>query len=190
MCRKWIAWTMLLAVAAFVAGCGGSTPDDTAQQPAEPVAESVPPALAAPPPPPPAEEPPAPPAGEEPLAEPPADVIPPGMEAAPAMAGVGRKGRGYGSGLVATPIASLFRTKDRMQFVQVAHTLNIYKGMHGRMPKSHDEFMKEVVERYNLQLPELPAGHEYFYDAELAAKIGTVAPEDPDRMPLKVLRPE
>jgi hypothetical protein len=41
-----------------------------------------------------------------------------------------------------------------------------FKGEEGRKPKNHEEFMRVVVPRYELQLPELEEGHEYLYDPD------------------------
>jgi len=198
MCKEWIVLGMILVAFALLGGCGGDAADRAEQPPAVAGGDSTPadtgPAPPPPPPPPrakaaPAEETAAATDAEPAATEPPADAVPPGREAAPAVGHVGRKGQGYGSGMVATPLAAVFQTKDRLQFLQVAHTLNNYKAMNGHFPKSHDEFMKQVIERNGLQLPLLPRGQEYFYDAEVAATIDTVDPSDPERMPLKVLRP-
>jgi len=203
MRNKPTAWVLALSVALCV-GCGGdesdngSKPDESQQGGAEGGA-AVPgdeTSTASPPPPPPPPPPPTAASGESPSpdGQQPADQTepagpPPNTVATPAMPGVGAKGRDYGSGPIATPIATMFQTGQRIKFLQVAHTLNNYKGLHGHFPKSHEEFMKEIIERNGLELPVLPRGHEYFYDAEMAAKIDTIDPKDPDRMPLLAVRP-
>jgi len=200
MKRKPIAWVLALSAALFV-GCAGNGADK-GSKPDEPQkggvegATAVPgdgtsAALPPPPPPPPATasgESPAP-AGRQPAEQTEPTGPPPNMVATPAMPGVGAKGRDYGSGPIATPIATMFRTRQRLKFLEVAHTLNMYKAMHGHFPKSHEEFIKEIIERNGLELPTLPRGHEYFYDAKMAAKIDTIDPSDPDRMPLLAVRP-
>jgi len=199
MKSKPTAWFLALSVVLFV-GCGGSGADkgpkpDESQQGGAASGTAVPgdeTSSALPPPPPPqataSGESPAP-AGQQPAEETKPTGPPPNMVATPAMPGVGAKGRDYGSGLIATPIATMFQASQRIKFLQVAHTLNNYKGLHGHFPKSHEEFMKEIIERNGLQLPMLPRGHEYFYDAEMAAKIDTIDARDPDRMPLLAVRP-
>jgi len=192
------AWVLTLSVALLL-GCGGggtdeaSTPDES--QPAgtasDPAASGEKTSSELPPPPPPStasDESPAPDGEETPAGTEPARPGP-DMVAEPAMPGVGAKGRDYGSGPVATPIATMFRTRQRLKFLQVADTLNKYKAMNGHFPKSHEEFMKEIIKRYGFELPTLPRGHEYFYDAEMAAKIDTIDVSDPDRMPLMAVRP-
>jgi hypothetical protein len=192
------AWVLTLSVALLL-GCGGggtdeaSTPDES--QPAgtasDPAASGEKTSSELPPPPPPStasDESPAPAGEETPAATEPAGPGP-DMVAEPAMPGVGAKGRDYGTGPVATPIAAMFRTQQRIKFIEVAHALKMYKAINGHSPKSHEEFMREIIQRNGLKLPTLPPGHEYFYDAEVAAKIDTVDPSDPDRMPLMVLKP-
>ncbi len=126
---------------ALIAGCSGSESDDTATSPSE-----TPPTIQPPPPPPP-------------------PTAPPKMVQEEATPGVGKKGRGYGTGPVATPIAAYFRTRQRIVFnIQIQPTMNLYKAQHGHFPKSHDEFIKEIIKKNRIQLPELPEGHRYVYD--------------------------
>jgi hypothetical protein len=94
---------------------------------------------------------------------------PPAVETVrePVAPGIGRKGRNYGSGPVATPIRALFSTKERLVFdVQIPNALNIYKAINGNFPKTHEEFMKEIIKANGIKLPELPEGHKYVYDPE------------------------
>ena len=46
----------------------------------------------------------------------------------------------------------------------VDHSLNIFYATNGRYPKDHDEFMREIIKKNNLQLPKLPYGASYEYD--------------------------
>jgi hypothetical protein len=79
--------------------------------------------------------------------------------------GVGEKGRGYGAGPIATPVATYFITRERIAFdIQVPHAMQLFKAMEGRMPKSHEEFMEKIIKANQIQLPKLPEGHRYVYD--------------------------
>ena len=80
--------------------------------------------------------------------------------------GVGAKGRDYGSGPVATPVAALFAAKERIAFdIQIPHALELYKAEHdGHGPKTHEEFMKTIIQTNHIQLPALPSGQHYRYD--------------------------
>ena len=80
--------------------------------------------------------------------------------------GVGRRGRGYGGGMVTEPIRQYFRVQQRMQFILMDKAIRDYKTLNGRMPKTHDEFMKEIIKANAIRLPELPDGEEYIYDPE------------------------
>lgn len=80
--------------------------------------------------------------------------------------GVGRRGRGYGGGMVTEPIRQYFRVQQRMQFILMEKAIRDYKTLNGRMPKTHDEFMKEIITANAIRLPDLPDGEEYIYDSE------------------------
>jgi hypothetical protein len=98
-------------------------------------------------------------------AEPPAE----GEQLEKAEAGAGAKGRDYGGpGFVTTPIETMFRVEDRLAFdVKVPEAMKLYKAEHNNKgPKSHAEFMKVIIEANRIQLPELPAGNSYWYDAK------------------------
>jgi hypothetical protein len=101
-------------------------------------------------------------------AKPAAETPPPGMIAEKADVGSGDKGRGYGEGIVATPVATYFAARERIMFtIQIPKLLEAYKFEHDmKGPKSHEEFMKEVIKKYGIELPTLPPGHKYWYDAK------------------------
>ena len=78
--------------------------------------------------------------------------------------GVGRKGQGYGSDPITAPIRARFRIADKLVFDQVTQAMNVYKAVHEHFPRTHNEFMKGIIEANNLSLPELPPGEKYEYD--------------------------
>jgi len=103
---------------------------------------------------------------------------PPGMVRVKAKVGVGAKGR-YDLGVITTPAATYWAARERIMFtIQIPKCLEAYKFEHDfKGPPSHKEFMKEVVEKYHLQLPTLPPGHRYYYDpAEELLMIERPAP--------------
>ena len=101
----------------------------------------------------------------------------------PATVGVGKKGRGYGAGPIATPIAAYFSTKQRMVFdIQIPSAMNTYRALNGHFPKSHEEFMKKIVKKNSIRLPELRSGKQYVYDPDKAAKMSTYDPQNPPLM--------
>jgi hypothetical protein len=82
-----------------------------------------------------------------------------------AAVGAGAKGRGYGEGMVATPVATYFFIKERLAYdIQIPHALNLYKATEGHAPKTHEEFMEKIIKFNHIKLPELPPGETYRYD--------------------------
>ncbi|MCU0963169.1 MAG: hypothetical protein MUF48_24005 [Pirellulaceae bacterium] len=89
----------------------------------------------------------------------------------PAAVGVGIRGRKLDDPklvqMIVTPARALFRTRERVVFeVQIPHALQLYEATNGTKPKSHDEFMQQIVQFNQIQLPELPPGQRYVYDPE------------------------
>jgi hypothetical protein len=113
---------------------------------------------------------------------PPAPTPPPEAEKKvekKAEVGVGKKGRGYGKGVVATPAASLFAVRERLVFeVQIPEAMKLFKATEDRAPKSHEEFMEKIIAANNIKLPELPDGDRYRYDPKTAQlMVESPAPE-------------
>lgn len=98
--------------------------------------------------------------------EPSADQPTPHVEKADV--GVGTKGKDYGGGIITEPARVFFRVEERITFQQVEHAKNLYKAEHGQFPESHEAFMEKVIEANQIELPGLPEGAEYWYDAEEA----------------------
>ncbi len=65
-----------------------------------------------------------------------------------------------------TPVETYFRTLDRVAFeIQIPSAMKLYKASHNNKgPKTQEEFMNVIIKENAVQLPELPAGDEYFYD--------------------------
>lgn len=82
--------------------------------------------------------------------------------------GVGRRGQGYGGGIITEPIRARFRIEDKLRFDQIQQAMSLYKATNERYPKTHAEFMKEIVQANNIPLPELPPGERYVYDPKTA----------------------
>jgi len=86
-----------------------------------------------------------------------------------AAAGVGKKGRIEGEGLLRSPIKAYFTIPQRLAFeALIPHAIQIYKANdpQGKGPRTHEIFMKEIIEKEQIQLPELPEGDRYEYDPE------------------------
>jgi hypothetical protein len=149
--------TTVIAVPALLLGCGGTEQPADVDQPQRP---DVVPEMPGPPP-----MPPAAPAESEASA----DTGGVSLDLKPAEVGVGEKGRGYGTGPVATPLKARWAAAERMVFdVQIPQAMNLYKATHGDPPASHDQFMAEIIEKNQINLPELPQGERYHYDPERA----------------------
>ena len=102
--------------------------------------------------------------------------VKPETERVEAKAGVTGKGQ-YGQkggedprDIITVPVGEYWRTKERTVFdIQIPHAMNLYKAMNDdKMPASHDEFMKNIIETNHIKLPDLPEGHKYIYNPETA----------------------
>jgi len=83
--------------------------------------------------------------------------------------GVGKKGRGYGGGMISEPAKQYFSIRERVVFqIQIPQAMKHFKAIDpdGNGPVSHKDFMEKIVNEANVELPELPRGEEYWYDAE------------------------
>lgn len=178
----------MLVLVSLVGGCGENDPFDT-EKPRRGPAMGVGGALAPvnldvegskakpPPPPPPANNqanpsdtdtlpPPPPPANTTDDQTPP--PVDPNVEQVEAGVGVEtKKGHGYGSGPIATPVAAYFSVRERIALMQVAQGLQNYKALNGHAPKTHKEFMEKIIKEGGVALPQLRTDdHRYVYDPE------------------------
>lgn len=86
--------------------------------------------------------------------------------------GVGKKGRKLekhkGTGqIIAQPAVSYFRAQEKIVFeIVIPKNMQLFQATNGRFPRSHEEFMKEIVEFGQVRLPELPEGKRYVYDPQ------------------------
>jgi hypothetical protein len=90
-------------------------------------------------------------------------------ETVKAEAGVGLRGRRLEDEhlvqMIVTPARELFRIEQRLVFdVQIPHALDLYQALNGSRPKSHEEFMKQIIAANQIALPALPEGERYVYD--------------------------
>jgi len=89
----------------------------------------------------------------------------------PAQVGVGAPGQGLQDPklvqMIVTPARALFSAQERLVFeVSVPHAVQLYEATQGRRIRSHAEFMEYVIRANQIQLPKLPAGQRYVFDAE------------------------
>ena len=84
-----------------------------------------------------------------------------------AEAGVGKQGQKIKdhNGPLATPVKALFKTKQKLVFMNVKRALDLYEIQFG-YPKSHVQFMEKIIRANSIELPELPFGQRYEYDTD------------------------
>ena len=69
--------------------------------------------------------------------------------------------------MIATPAVTLFAVEQRAVFdIQIPKSMQLWKPPTVRKPKSHEEFMSQIIKANSIQLPELPAGKIYRYHPE------------------------
>ena len=62
--------------------------------------------------------------------------------------------------LIVGPVKAFFNTKEKIVFdIQLPQSAQLFNALHGRDPKTHEEYMKEVVGQ--IKLPRLPEGKVY-----------------------------
>ena len=73
--------------------------------------------------------------------------------------------------MIVQPAVTLFAVRERAVFeIQIPQAMQLWEASNGRKPKSHEEFMDQVIKANNIKLPELPEGKIYRYhpdDAQL-----------------------
>lgn len=77
----------------------------------------------------------------------------------------GKKSRGVG-GYAGAVFGARFWAEHQMIINNINHALQLYNATHGNYPKTHDEFMEEIIKFNQIKLPELDEGIEYIYDPE------------------------
>lgn len=79
--------------------------------------------------------------------------------------GVGAQGRFDTPGYTFVVLRSYFLTKQRLELeVKVPEALKLYQAEHGYLPKTVEDFNRDIIEANGIKLPELPKGHRYVYD--------------------------
>ena len=74
----------------------------------------------------------------------------------------------YDPGIVTTPISANFSMKQQMIFdFQIPKALELFEQLRNRRPNSHQEFMREIIQKGNVRLPTLPRYYRYIYDPEV-----------------------
>ncbi len=163
-----------VVLAGCLSGCESAPSDSDASARSAAKARSLPPPLPPPLEPAAAAQPAAPAAGDTTMSQsaaPSESAAAPGTTRVPAAVGVGIKGRRLDDPklvkMIVTPARALFSTRERVVFeMQIPHALQLYEATNGTKPKSHEEFMQQIIQFNQIQLPELPPGQRYVYDPE------------------------
>jgi len=102
--------------------------------------------------------------------QPPAAAPQPAENRIAAQVGVGRRGHLDPQGRISiysSSVNAFFRTRENLTYnVQIPHAMNLYKATHGRAPRTHEEFWREIIQINNLRMPELNEGYTYEYDPQ------------------------
>ena len=70
--------------------------------------------------------------------------------------------------LMTGPVQAYFKTRERIIFdIALPKSAQLFNALNSRDPKTHEEYMKEVVESAQIKLPELPSGMVYRYRPEV-----------------------
>jgi len=88
-----------------------------------------------------------------------------------AKAGVGEKGKGKADTSVGemmlVPVNTYFSAQERIAFAAFTNELKTRTALNdGKGPQSLDELMEKVIKPARIQLPKLPEGHSYAWNAE------------------------
>ena len=71
--------------------------------------------------------------------------------------------------IVTVPVSTYFQAKERAVFdMQIPQAMNLYKAPNGAFPATQEEFISKIIKANNIQLPQLPPGSQYYYDANNA----------------------
>ena len=79
--------------------------------------------------------------------------------------GVGKRGQGYGGGIITEPIRQRFVLQDRITFLNMQNTLKAYRAENNNQnPPTIQEYIDKIVTPSGVTLPELSPGQFYVYD--------------------------
>ena len=67
---------------------------------------------------------------------------------------------------VTGPLEAYHPLMQQVAALGVEHAVNLFNGLEGRYPNSHEEFMTRVIKENSIRLPVLQPGLEYQYDVE------------------------
>jgi hypothetical protein len=78
---------------------------------------------------------------------------------------IGRKGQGYGGGIITEPLSQYFQIQTRIEFLNLKNWLkNFWALNNNRSPPTVAEFDQKILKEAGVSLPELSPGQFYVYD--------------------------
>jgi hypothetical protein len=78
---------------------------------------------------------------------------------------IGRKGQGYGGGIITEPLSQYFQIQTRIEFLNMKNWLkNFWALNNNRSPPTVAEFDQKILKEAGVSLPELSPGQFYVYD--------------------------
>jgi hypothetical protein len=78
---------------------------------------------------------------------------------------IGRKGQGYGGGIITEPLSQYFQIQTRIEFLNMKSWLkNFWALNNNKSPPTVEEFDKKILKEAGVSLPELSPGQFYVYD--------------------------
>jgi len=80
-------------------------------------------------------------------------------------------------GYLQTVLKGGIRAEQKLSLYTVDHAMNLYNGEHGHYPKSHEAFMKDIIEFNSIELEPLQEPYEYYYNAEDGQLYKVIKPE-------------
>ena len=89
-----------------------------------------------------------------------------GFDLAKAEGGVGKRGQGYGGGIITEPVRQYFIAQDRIKLnIEIPNNLKMYRALgNNKNPPTVEAFVKEVLDPSGIVLPDLSPGEFYVYD--------------------------
>jgi len=82
-----------------------------------------------------------------------------------AKVGAGTKGQRHRGGYLSSVVRAPAHAEKTLSLGQANQALNLYKAAHGgRGPRTHEQYMEEIIKANHIKLAELPPGQRYVYD--------------------------
>ena len=80
-------------------------------------------------------------------------------------------------GYLQTVLKGGIRAEQKLNLYTIDHAMNLYYGEHGHYPKSHEDFMRDIIEFNSIELEPLQEPYDYYYNAEDGQLYKVIKPE-------------